>query len=322
VTSEFAFIEALRAVATDPAARGLADDAAVIEIGGERLVLTMDTIVESVHCLPGDPAADVAWKLVAVNVSDLSAKGAEPVGCLVSYALGDDEWDSRFLEGLKEAATHFAIPLLGGDTVRMPQGAPRSFSLTAIGRAPTGGAIPSRAGARPGDNLWVSGTIGDAGAGLAILSGRRDTAPSLRAAADWLVGRYRRPSPLAGLGIALAPHVTAMMDISDGLLIDSRRIADASGVSLRVSAEAVPLSAAFRALCGQDPDARMAAMTSGDDYCLLFTAPPEHTALIRETAAALSGEVSVIGGVESGTGISLLIDGKPAPLPGILGYQH
>ncbi|GGB87700.1 thiamine-monophosphate kinase [Novosphingobium endophyticum] len=322
MTSEFAFIEALRAIATNPAARGLADDAAVIEIGGETLVLTMDTIVETVHCLPGDPAADVAWKLVAVNVSDLAAKGAEPVGCLVSYALGDEEWDHGFLEGLQQAATHFAIPLLGGDTVRMPQGAPRSFSLTAIGRGPKGCAIPSRCGAKPGDRVWVSGTIGDAGLGLAILSGHRFAARSDPVTADWLVRRYRRPAPDVVLGIALAPHVTAMMDVSDGLLVDSRRMAEASGAGIVISVESVPLSDAHREVAGQDLDARLAAMTAGDDYCLLFTAPPQRTAQIRKAAAGLGCEVSAIGSVGGGAGLALVHNGEPIPLPGHLGYQH
>lgn len=322
MTTEFAFIEALRAIATDPAARGLNDDAAVIEIGGEALVLTMDTMVEAVHFLLDDPPADVAWKLVAVNVSDLSAKGAEPIGCLYSHSLGDDAWDREFLAGLKQAGDHFRIPLLGGDTVRMPRGAPRSFSLTALGRGPKDCAVPSRSGARAGDVLWLSGTIGDAGLGLSILTGRLAPHDPDAASADWLVDRYRRPSPAPGLGVALAPLVTAMMDISDGLLVDARRMAVASGVNLAIAADRVPLSEAARKVSGEHLGARMAAMTAGDDYCLLFTAPAERTAQIEKAAAAMGCEVVVIGDVRKGFGLSLVDNGEPLPLPEKLGYEH
>lgn len=316
MTSEFALIAALRGIAATPAARGLMDDAAVIEIGGEKLVLTLDTLVESVHFLPGDPPASVAWKLVAVNASDISAKGAEPLGCLYSHALGSDAWDRAFLDGLAEACAHFQMPLLGGDTVRMPEGAPRSFSLTALGR--TTGAVPSRSGAKPGDRVWVSGTIGDSGLGLAVLTGRA-AAPE---AAEWLAARYRRPSPETRLGPALAPWVTAMMDVSDGLLIDGQRMAEASGMAMTLAADLVPLSEAFRETAGDSLEARLMAMTAGDDYTLLFTAPPEHTAQIREAAAALDCRVTAVGAIAAGAGLSLLHDEKAVPLPERLGYRH
>ncbi|MCJ2179581.1 thiamine-phosphate kinase [Novosphingobium album (ex Hu et al. 2023)] len=316
MTTEFALIEALRGIARSPGARGLMDDAAVIEIGGEKLVLTLDTLVESVHFLPGDPPASVAWKLVAVNASDISAKGAEPLGCLYSHALGDDEWDSAFLDGLAEACAHFNLPLLGGDTVRMPEGAPRSFSLTALGR--TSSAVPSRSGAQPGDRVWVSGTIGDSGLGLAVLTGRAAEAE----AGEWLTERYRRPSPDTRLGPALAPWVSAMMDVSDGLLIDGQRMADASAVAISIAADLVPLSAAFRKTAGDDLDARLEAMTAGDDYCLLLAAPPEHTMQIRETAAALDCPVTAIGTVSAGAGLTLFHGDRPISLPERLGYRH
>ncbi|MCT2400951.1 thiamine-phosphate kinase [Novosphingobium mangrovi (ex Huang et al. 2023)] len=316
MTSELSLIEALRGIAGSPAARGLMDDAAVLEFGGEKLVLTLDTLVESVHFLPDDPPSSIAWKLVAVNASDLSAKGAEPVGCLYSHALGDDAWDRAFLDGLAEACAHFRLPLLGGDTVRMPEGAPRSFSLTALGRAAA--RAPSRTDAKPGERVWVSGTIGDSGLGLAVLSGR-EAAPEH---AEWLTTRYRCPCPETRLGPALAPWVSAMMDVSDGLLIDAQRMADASGAALTISAESVPLSAAFRATTGDDLDARLMAMTAGDDYGLLFTAAPEHTMRIREIAAALDCEVSAIGTVGAGSGLSLHYRDQPVPLPATLGYRH
>ena len=155
--SEADFIARLRSIAVDPAARGLNDDAAV----WDGLVLTHDMIVEGVHFLPDDTPQDVAWKLVAVNLSDLAAKGAAPVGVLVGYSLGDAAWDAAFADGLDLVLRRFGVILLGGDTVRVPAGAPRSFGLTAIGRAPPGGA-PPRSGARPGDRIWVTGSIGNA----------------------------------------------------------------------------------------------------------------------------------------------------------------
>lgn len=317
--SEFAFIHALRAIATAPAARALADDAAVLAISGETLVLTMDTVVEGVHYLPTDPPADVAWKLVAVNVSDLSAKGATPLGCLYSHALGDDDWDQGFLAGLDEACRHFAIPLLGGDTVRMPPGSARSFSLTALGTGQKGVPVPSRTAARAGDRVWVSGTIGDAGLGLAAARGALEGSHPHVAT---LLDRYRRPMPEPRLGTALAPLVHAMMDVSDGLLVDARRIAEASNVAIVIAAELVPLSAALVATTNGTLDSRLAAMTAGDDYELLFTAPPENTARIAEAANALGLRLTAIGVVKTGSGLSLTHEGQPLPLPDRLGYQH
>lgn len=319
MAGELAFIDALREIATSPGARALADDAAVLAIGGETLVLTLDTVVEGVHYLPGDPPGDVAWKLVAVNVSDLSAKGAAPLGCLYSHALGEDDWDQAFLGGLDAACRHFAIPLLGGDTVRMPKGSVRSFSLTALGIGPTNCAVPCRTAARVGDRVWVSGTIGDAGLGLAAASATLE-GPAAHIAT--LAARYRRPMPEPRLGVALAPLVHAMMDVSDGLLVDAGRIAQASGVSLNVNADAVPLSPALLAVAGDSLGARLAAMTAGDDYELLFTAPPGHTALIREAASALGRQVTAIGTVGEGSGLVLCHEGRPVPLPERLGYQH
>lgn len=319
MTSEHALLMALRALATTPGARGLADDAAVLEIGGEALVLTLDTMVEGVHFLPDDPPQDVAWKLLAVNVSDLSAKGARPLGCLYSHALGDDEWDTAFLSGLAEASAHFAMPLLGGDTVRMPAGAPRSFSLTALGAGPSGFPVPSRSGAQIGDRVLVSGTIGDAGLGLGILIGRIEAGEPHAAA---LTLRYRRPDPEPHLGMALAPLVHAMMDVSDGLLIDAQRIAAASNVSIAIDVSAVPLSPALRAVAGEGLDARLAAVTAGDDYKLLFTAADTHSAAIAKIAADLGLTITPIGTVEAGAGITLSCEGQPIPLPDRLGYQH
>ena len=149
MSAESRFLALLRLLANHPAAQGLMDDVAILPVGDTKLILTSDTMVEGVHYLPTDPPADIGWKLAAVNLSDLAAKGARPVGCLLNYALsGDEAWDAAFLDGLGEALDRHGLPLLGGDTVKMPDGAPRSYTLTAIGEA--GGPIPTRDGAQPG----------------------------------------------------------------------------------------------------------------------------------------------------------------------------
>ena len=308
--SEADFIARLRTIATDPAARGLADDAAV----WEGLVLTHDMIVEGVHFLPDDTPQDVAWKLVAVNLSDLAAKGAAPVGVLVGYSLGDAAWDAAFVDGLDLALRRFGVLLLGGDTVRVPAGAPRSFALTAIGRAPPDGA-PMRSGARPGDQIWVTGTIGNAGLGLAKRLGHVDPNETCLAA-------YRRPQPQLTFGQAVARHVHAMMDGSDGLLIDAQRMAEASGCELGIMLETIPLSAALLAVRPDVLDTRLAAATAGDDYQLLFTADPGAAVAIREIATGLDVAVTAIGHAGVGNGIMLTHRAQRIAAPERLGFMH
>ncbi|HYW17335.1 MAG TPA: thiamine-phosphate kinase [Allosphingosinicella sp.] len=311
MSSELPFIDSLRALAGHAGARGLLDDAAVLDIGGRALVLTHDMLVEGIHYLPDDPPGDVAWKLVAVNLSDLAAKGARPVGVLLGYSLGEDEWDEAFVAGLRTVLAAFALPLLGGDTVR--GAGPRTLALTAIGEAT--GPVPSRAGGRAGDHLWVSGTIGDSGAGLRGLKGEiaRD---------DSLVERYRNPRPRLEAGRRLAPLVGAMMDVSDGLLIDSRRLAGASGVAVEIDLASVPLSPAYLATLGDGGEALLAAATAGDDYELLFAASPERTAHILALQDELGLPLSRIGTLAEGDGLRLTRSGEKLPLPPRLGWVH
>lgn len=311
--NEAEFIAALRALATDPAARGLIDDAAVLAVAGE-IVLTHDMLVEGVHFLASDPPGDVAWKLVAVNLSDLASKGASPRGVLLGYSLrGDADRDAGFIGGLGEALDAMAVPLLGGDTVAY-SGGPRVLSLTALGSAPPGGA-PSRSGARAGDEVWVSGTIGDAGPGLRIaMDGGRGSPALLR--------RYRRPTPRTALGQALAGHVSAMMDVSDGLLIDLAKLCDASGCAAQIDLDAVPLSSAYRAHCGEAREARLAAVTAGDDYELLLTAPLAASDTLAGCARAAGVPLTRIGTIAAGAGLGLHDNAGPVPLPIRLGYAH
>lgn len=311
---EAGFIARLRQLAGSPEARGLLDDAAVLPTGGADLVLTHDMLVEGVHFLATDPPADVAWKLVAVNLSDLAAKGAKPRGVLLGYSLTDDAgWDAEFVDGLGEALAGMDVPLLGGDTVAYV-GGPRVLSLTAVGDAPAGGA-PARGGARLGDDIWVSGTIGDAGAGLAIARGGLEGSPAL-------LQRYWRPVPRVALGVAIAGRVTAMMDVSDGLLIDCARMAEASGVAAVIDLDAAPLSPEYAAAVGHDRSARLEAVTAGDDYELLFTAAPEARSALEACAAACRSAVTRFGTIEDGTGLRLRDSAGPVPLPTRLGYQH
>lgn len=292
MAGELDFIARLRAIAHHPAARGLNDDCAVLPVGGETLILTHDAMAQGVHYLATQDMADVAWKLVATNLSDLAAKGAQPLGVLLGYALGDG--DARFLAGLAEALDHYGTPLLGGDTINVA--GPRSFGLTAIGRA-THTPVPSRSGARAGDVVWITGTVGGAMMGLeALQAGDHD--PGVSRA-------YRRPEALLAQGQALAPCVTAMMDVSDGLLLDAWRMASASAVTIAIAGASVPLAA---------PETRRdEALRWGDDYQLLFTAPAGLTPPVGATR---------IGVVQTSGDAPLVLDGEALGDSTRLGWQH
>ncbi len=290
MSGEAAFIESLRALAHHPAARSLDDDAAVLEVGAETLVLTHDMLVEGVHYLPAQSRADVAWKLVATNLSDLAAKGAEPLGVLLGYMFGEGEED--FLSGLAEVLDHYGVPLLGGDTVS--GGPPQALGLTAIGRA-THCPVPSRSGARPGDTLWVTGALGQAMLGFEAL--RDGTAGD--------TGAYVRPMARLAEGQALAPLVSAMMDVSDGLLLDAWRMAEASAVSLAIDGAGVPVAVA-------EPR-RLDALRWGDDYELLFTLPDG----VEPPVAATR-----IGRAEPRGFVPLFLDGAPIANRAGLGWEH
>ncbi|WP_028965662.1 thiamine-phosphate kinase [Sphingomonas phyllosphaerae] len=288
--TEADFLARLRTLPLHPGAARLTDDTATLA----GLTITTDTLVEGIHFLPSDPPQDVAWKLVATNLSDLAAKGAQAKGILLNYPLSDETWDGAFLDGLAEVLTELDCPLLGGDTVTLPSNAPRILTVTAFGRdAPA----PPRSGAKAGDALYVTGTIGDAGAGLAIArTGSGDPT---------LLARYRRPVPRLAEGRALAPRVHAMMDLSDGLLIDAARMAAASALSVTIDLAAVPLTTGVT-----DP---LAAATAGDDYELLFAAPADLELPVPATR---------VGTFAAGTGLTLTQDNRMIPLPTSLGYQH
>jgi thiamine-monophosphate kinase len=304
MTTESTFIALMRNMATDPSARGLLDDTAVISLGNETLILTHDMMAEDVHWLPSADAADVAWKLLSVNLSDLAAKGARPLGVLLGFMLGDKDWDRRFAMGLQAALAHYDVPLLGGDTVSN-RGDKRALGMTAIGAA-TASPVPARSGAQPGDTLYVTGTLGDALAGF-------EMAEVSLAADPFLTAAYHRPIAQLAAGQALASSVNAMMDVSDGLLIDAERMASASKVAISIDLARIPLSIPYRQQRGDSIDSRMQAASWGDDYQLLFTASADLVLPIHATA---------IGQVVAGSGLSLAHAGASVPLPASLGYQH
>lgn len=306
MSAEFAYIDLLRSLATHPGARGLADDAAVLPLGAESLILTHDSIAEGVHVRLGSDPADIAWKLIATNLSDLAAKGAVPIGVLTAHALGEADWDAAFAEGLRAVLEAYDVPLLGGDTIRLPNGAVRVFGCTAIGRA-TCSPVPARSGAKPSDALWVVGDIGDAFAGFTLLEAGLEAEVAVP---DSLAAAYLRPAPLLTEGQALAPHVHAMMDVSDGLLLDAARLAEASGLSVDIDSAAIPISAAARAAI---PDRLDAAIRWGDDYALLFAAPEGFYPPVPATRIGRFAERGEAG---------LLLDGAPLAADDAGGYRH
>lgn len=304
MTTESTFINILRGFANDPAARGLLDDVAVIDMGDASLIITHDMMAEGVHFRSNANPADVAWKLLASNLSDLAAKGAAPIGVLLGFMLGDDAWDRAFAAGLEQALAHYNVALLGGDTVAN-RGDKRALGLTALGMA-THRPVPSRAGAQPGDILYVTGTLGDALAGFELIDAGFDEVGPLADA-------FNRPVARVADGQALAPVVTAMMDVSDGLLLDAERLATASQIGIEIDLACVPLSPLYASYRTSSLESRMQAASWGDDYQLLFTISPE---------AALSVPATAIGRVLSGGGLTLKDGANPVKLPPTLGYQH
>ena len=303
-------------LATHPAARGLADDAAVLTPAiGRDLVFTHDVLACGVHYLPTDPPSDIAWKLLAVNLSDLAAMGAQPVGVLMGLGLSeaeDEAWLTAFAGGLNRGLERWGVALLGGDTIGGLSQA--VIGLTAIGQVGSGLAL-SRTGARPGDDLYITGHIGDSGLGLAIARGE--------AAADkYLLSRYRRPEPRLAFGQGLAGLASAAMDVSDGLLIDAARLAAASGISVRVELSRLPLSDAAALRTAQTDADLLARATSGDDYELLFAAPPGARTSLLTLADKQRLRLTRIGSIETGEGLTIIGLSGDRLNPTRLGYEH
>lgn len=286
---------------------GLRDDAAFLKVeAGRTPVLTVDTMVAGVHYLEDERPDLVAKRLLRVNLSDLAAMGARPESYLLAATLDagiDEAWLEDFAAGLADDQQRYGIALLGGDTTSTP--GPPTFSVTAVGSVVSGQAI-TRSGARIGDDVWVSGTIGDATLGLGVARGRFPELDARSAAA--LEDRYMLPRPRVWLGVALGASrlVHAAADVSDGLVADLEHVANASGVRAVLRMDSVPLSPFARAICAASPERVEEALTGGDDYELVFTSAPGARERILALGRSSGCEVHRIGHIEPGKGIVIL----------------
>lgn len=303
-----------------PGAYGLRDDAAIIRVpDGHDLVVTTDAMIEGIHFLKSDGAERIARKLLRVNLSDLAAKGAEPIGYQLVLGLPeplDEAWVAAFAAGLAMDQTTFKCPLHGGDTTRSPAGL--VLAITAFGAVPSG-RILRRGGALPGDDLYVTGSIGDAALGLEVKLNNRLFSS---AAAMFFDARLHLPSPRLAFGTGLRGLAHAAMDVSDGLVQDVGHIAVASGLLAILEADSVPLSLATRQVLAQDPGLLPAVLGGGDDYELVFAAPPEAAASIRALSETVGLNATKIGWLEIGEGTRVLdAAGNPLELDHT-GFQH
>jgi len=311
-------------IATDPGAFGLRDDAAIFRADGDDIVVTTDAVVEGVHFLPGDPPETLARKALRVNLSDLAAKGAAPAGFVLTLALRavDESWLTAFARGLGEDARHYACPLLGGDTVSTP--GPVTISITAFGRVPKGEMV-RRTGARPGERIMVTGTIGDAAIGLDILKGGA-AAQALSGdatARDRLVGRYRVPEPRNALAEAIRKHASAAMDVSDGLAGDLAKLCAASDVSAVIDAPSIPISNAAKDLLTGGVVNLEDLIAGGDDYEVLCTVPEAASAALVEEARRVGVALASIGTVVAATERFRFLDDQGGEIPlKRMSYSH
>jgi thiamine-monophosphate kinase len=299
-----------RPIATDPGAFRLDDDAAALKPNGDDIVVTTDAIVEGVHFLPDDPPDTVARKALRVNLSDLAAKGATPAGFVLTLALrsADEAWLKPFAAALGEDAALFNCPLLGGDTVSTP--GPLMVSVTAFGRVPPGKMV-HRSGAKPGERVMVTGTIGDAALGLAVLKGGKVHAAATDVATrEALVGRYRVPQPRLAMVDIVRDYASAAMDVSDGLAGDLTKLCGVSGVSAVIDMASIPLSDAARDLVSRGVVGLEALIAGGDDYEILCTLPEDRVEAFAAAAQRAGVAVSSIGAVVAGSVAPRFIDGQ------------
>lgn len=301
---------------------GLLDDAALIgPRAGHSFVVTADAVVEGVHFLRADPAELVARKALRVNLSDLAAKGARPRCYFMTISWPDwvdGPWVEAFARGLGQDQAAFGIHLAGGDTTRTP--GPLSISITAIGEA-KGSTMVRRAGAKAGDGLWVTGSVGDAFLGLKLA---RDGAAGFPAAdRDVLLGRYRLPEPRVGVGMALAGLASAAIDVSDGLVADVGHLARASCLTVEIRAADVPLSAPALRAVGTGLASVRDLLSGGDDYEIAFTAPPAAAARIRALSRRSGVAITRIGSCGKGAPdvVVRAADGSPVAFPRA-GFTH
>ncbi|MFG1298068.1 thiamine-phosphate kinase [Xanthobacter variabilis] len=314
-----------RPVAGAPEALGLLDDAArLAPPAGEELVLTTDALVAGIHFFPDDSPASVARKALRVNLSDLAAKGARPLGALLTLAVPKDipdAWMEAFASALGADAALYSCPLLGGDTVVTP--GPITLGITALGSVPTGHFVP-RTGAGPGQAIIVSGTIGDAALGLKLRLEPRQTAFAALSDAQrsHLLDRYLHPQPRLALAPALRAYGAAAMDVSDGLVGDLAKMLAASGCGGRIEAHRVPLSAAADAAVRHDKTLRATAFTGGDDYEILACVPHKEVHAFVVAAAQAGVPVALIGETRAEPGLDVLDAGGRVMELGSGSYSH
>lgn len=305
-------------------ALGLSDDAALIECEpGMDLVVSTDPIIAGVHFLPTDRADDIAWKALAVNVSDLAAKGAEPLGYTMALAFPEAplrSWMALFAGGLKSAQTEFGLHLLGGDTDRTT--GPLSISITAFGAIPRDQFVP-RNGARPGDRVFVTGTLGDAALGLKLHTrmGPFDSALS-DGDKGFLIGRYLRPSPRHTLAPALRAYATAALDISDGFTKDLRRMAAGAVAGIEVAVSRLPLSPPCRQALEADSAVLASILEGGDDYEILCAVTRSDAAAFMRAAREAGVQISEIGVLERGQSVRVIGDDGQDLTPVSGGFDH
>lgn len=313
--SEFALIDLLHArmdSARGDVVLGIGDDAALLESrAGEQLVACTDTLVAGVHFLPDAAPADIGWKSLAVNLSDLAAMGAAPAWALLALTLprGDADFVAGFADGFAALARANGVALVGGDTTQ----GPLSITVTALGWVPAGRAL-TRSGAQAGDAVCVTGTLGDAAAALALL--RDGTATP-----DALLARMHRPTPRVSAGLALRGLARACIDISDGLVADLGHVCIGSGVGAELDADALPLSAALHGAFDAAASCDF-ALTGGDDYELCFTLAAQRVAEVEARLGALGVPVARIGRIVAGAGVRVAdAQGHTVAVPHA-GWEH
>jgi thiamine-monophosphate kinase len=298
-------------IATDPGAFNLDDDAAVLKTAGEDIVVTTDAIVEGVHFLAGDPPDTVARKALRVNLSDLAAKGAGPAGFVLTLALRsvEESWLKPFAAGLGDDAKSFGCPLLGGDTVSTP--GPLTISITCFGRVPANKMI-HRSGARPGDRVVVTGTIGDATLGLDILKGGSVAAALANdePARQALIARYRLPQPRNALEKAVRDHAHAAMDVSDGLAGDLTKLCAASNVSAAIHAPSIPFAKGAAALLARGIVSLESLIAGGDDYEILCAIPEASVEAFMQAARKAGVAATPIGAIIAGSAAPSFLDAQ------------
>lgn len=306
--SEFGLIQRFftrQPVSNPSTALGIGDDCALLDIpAGHQLAITADTMVENVHFFAGTDPKALGHKLLAVNLSDLASMGAQPLSVTLALTLpnADANWLTAFAEGFLELAAQFGVDLVGGDTTS----GPLTLTVQAMGLVPQGRAL-LRSGAQPGDDIYVSGDLGDAGLGLKILQGYACAHP------ETALARFHRPMPRISTGLAIRDVATACIDLSDGLAGDLGHILQRSQVGACLDWDALPLSEAVKTYIQATGDWRM-PLVAGDDYELCFTAKPAHAALVPEHCRK-------IGVIEAGGGLRLLKEGESGLLT-TKGYEH